>query len=660
MVEIKRKDSSKNAIVDNISNHYFNDYNKDLNILVNLVSRPLNKFVISTFAINTKKPYLIQYYKTKNFKTDPIDPNDPIPKDKKEIFKGIMTKFITKYFYQTEEITFNFFKLINDVYTVGLSKYITDKGLPPNCLQFIFKGGNILRLIIDSYMNDLPGTTKNIFKRVLQNNFKKSDADFQINIRNLTKTEDVKLDGSHYNEVDMNVINEEITTLAYLLLYRIRNVILNNLSDYIDYYKLDDNEKIKILNKLLIKLNNLKKPKLDAPYNSLTLKFVNISLDNITAQTDTDLLLNYPNNKLDLKDMYGIEIGKNGRKDFSISNNNNKISLTQLPYLFKYNDNDIKSNVLDKSLDLHIYTNNNDTNFYITVNTSIPGFNLVRMKISILVDYIDNNIINRISVPGEYIDVSIPDWRETDKFFTPDYISSYNTFIYNNDLMVNKTISFNSLSFNSIIDDLIYILFINSKYPWENNKYDVRINRLFMYYYVNLCKSNITIQECIKIISLIIKFFKNFITINLIDLHQPIVITNIKDFDIGLFLIEFNKTNLKDSILNNPLYTNLEIIKFINNILFGKKPINKIDGIVQKLNDDINQDDNKQFIIMLNIIYKILKLILKGFYKNSTYKSTKLSIEENKNELISLSSLSYNKYIKYKTKYLSVKKSLMK
>ena len=67
--------------------------------------------------------------------------------------------------------------------------YIYQKNLPPNSINFIFKGGNILKLVVETYINELPGNVRTEIKDFINKNFNKSDADFQINIKNLTKTE---------------------------------------------------------------------------------------------------------------------------------------------------------------------------------------------------------------------------------------------------------------------------------------------------------------------------------------------------------------------------------------------------------------------------------------------------------------------------------------
>ena len=626
--------------------------------IVLLVTRLEKKFVIPTHEATSHKDYLKSLYANviiepdetvslKQIQDNSLDPTDVkitppkkasvekiqddvlIPVDTKEIFKDSMTKFITNYFYQTEKITFNFFKLINDLYRSSLSEYIKQKKLPPGSIHFLFKGGNILRLIMNSYINDLPGDTKKQFTDILRKNFKKSDADFQINIKNLTETQHTSGSGL-YTEAEMDVIHKEVTTLAYLVLYRIRNIILFNLSDYIDYYKLDDIEKRKLLNKLLNKLNKIQKTNLTTPYNDPNFKFVNIHYDNISAATDEDLLLNYPNNKLDLKDMYGIQAGKTGRYDYSISKKDTSISLTQMPYLFKYNETDVGNDILERKADCIIYSNNLNTNFYITVNTTLQGFFLVRMKISIIVDYILNNTINKISVPGEYIDVSIPHWTTTSKYFIDTSLMCYNTDIYNNDTDTVSKFSFLGLSFDSIIADLHYMLFIQYEYPWDNKKYEIRITRLFIFYYVDLCKIIITIKHQMDIINTIFTYFTNLISGIDTTMTLHTTFSNIK----------FNK--------ELDQYKNLKIIKFLNEDICG--------SLHTKLITDGNMYN--KYKMMLIIINNVLTLFQKAIKSNEKYKDPKTALITPSNKLQSISTTAYNKYIKYKTKYLNAKNNV--
>ena len=110
----------------------------------------------------------------------------------------------------------------------------------------------------------------------------------------------------------MEQIQDEVTTLAYLLLYRIRNEIVTNLKTYIDYYNLNFDSKKHLLTKLLGTLNKIKtiNSRVDDPYklNDSNYSFTNITFDNVSLRNSPELIVKIANENT--YEIFGTEPGK--------------------------------------------------------------------------------------------------------------------------------------------------------------------------------------------------------------------------------------------------------------------------------------------------------------------------------------------------------------
>ena len=587
-------------------------------------------------------------------------------KNIKDKFKNIITKFIVMEFYKNTNTTYNFFKLINDIFNEGIKEYISQKKLPSNSINFIFKGGNILKLVVETYINELPGNVRTEIKDLINKNFKKSDADFQINIKDLTKTE---TNPKTVNE--MNIIEEEVTTLAYLLLYRIRNEILTNQKKYIDFYNLDFDSKKKLLEILLDFLNKVKKEnsKTDDTFelNNKEYDFTNVTFDNVSLRNSQELIVKISDeNKYEI---FGIEPGKDTRKDFSITTENSnphKYHLNILPYLLLFNNDDISDALREKQLDLDIYKDRSDTNFYISVNKTITNFILVRMKVSMKLEY-SNGTENRFGIfPGEFIDVSILKYTDTDPYFTEENMKNY-------EIKGDNPFTFKSFSNNGFIKNFFEMLEFsttNNILPWDTPKYEVRLTRLFVLFLIDLM-SKLSNTECLNYITILKNTFKLLLEIKY-DLDKDIdkYITKIEQV-----IINFITNNDKNLLCSLSL--------FINNYFTNNNGTN----IFKKIKALSNYGDNiEKFNKMIRHILRTLPIFINVLKKNSEYKKNDISIiTQSKLELNDLNSnnikTSYDKkyllydlnttslnpnlgknfkdlYLKYKDKYLKLKKLL--
>ena len=82
------------------------------------------------------------------------------------------------------------------------------------------------------------------------------------------------------------------------------------------------------------------------------------------------------------------------------------------------------------------------------------------------------------------------------------------------------------------------------------------------------------------------------------------------------------------------------------------------DGILQRLKVDDKAGEIGKCVDMMKIINSTLEVILHALKKNKVYKKREQSIIPNKHELVSLSYSSFNKYMKYKLKFLNLQSKL--
>jgi len=450
------------------------------------------------------------------------DENEEI--DETDTFlKDNMTKFVNNHFYNDDNITYNFFNLINTIMTNGINNFIKNFNLPKDSIIFLFKGGNMMRYIVDTELQS-NFTGKQIFaildkKRDI---FKKSDSDFQIYVKNLIGE---TIDGIQINKKSMDEIYENVNKLTYLLLNRIRNIILLYPNNYINFMKYSEYEKTKALDELLENLNNSKEKAESDKYKDVI--FSEIRFENITAGNAD--ITNFPYILSDQKEFNTIFTyhNKNSRGDMLIFKRSqqpdepvipigsNRIAISTQKYIY---DNVKYEDLLDKSIEKElIYKYKNDSNFYISYNDTLKfhrgivyiEFNLLRMKINFSLTYkkthSDNKIYTHlINIPGEYIDVSIPHYTSQDTTYIFQHIADKEPPIVSYDIDIPNKPQFkiNSYSYNYFISDLETVLFYQNCPPWLDKKYSKRLKRLLFLYSVELLKT-ITVQNQSKYLELI-------------------------------------------------------------------------------------------------------------------------------------------------------------
>lgn len=625
-------------IKQNSSNSYFYDLNSVINMII---GANINKFVLPNST--NMKPYLDPN------EYDLISNNNNMPKDtSKEIFQNILTLFISNNFYKSKETIYNFFNLINTIFKKAINEYIEKKKLPKKCIQFIFKGGNVLKIIAISNLEKLPFSSRKPLLNMYNKYFKKSDADFQINIRDLTK-----VSAPNNKTVDqMNEIQEEIENLTYLLLNRIRNFMLENIYKFNDFYKLNSEQQITIFKNIINNINKIDKNKLQPPFNEQTTKFTNLVFNEIHI-TQNSNILEVPLPQINLKNTYGVS--QNGRRDFIINNNNldpDKNDILTIPKIQKFSAQDVIFSMYDMQQNNNVYKYLQNSSYYISINKTIPNFTLARIKVNFKINYIQKDVEHYTNLSAEYIDVSILKYnKDTEKYFEDDYISEYKTYFLTNE-QNRKEFVFMSLSNNAIIKDLEYILFINNEYPWTDTKYISRLNRLLLFYTFDLHNKNIAKNNKISLLHTIKNIFKSInplLSLYLSDDSSDDLLDDNKQKCYSKFINEMNEMFKKtfDKLDKTIKFTNL-----LSFLLFENKK-----SILLKLLTDENKGKHfKNLYFFLETIQKIInKSIITSFTLQKEYVANDVSIRYDNS--IAPIDIYLKKYIKYKEKYLNSKKN---
>tara|TARA_B110000208_G_scaffold77461_1_gene99251 strand:- start:210 stop:1637 length:1428 start_codon:yes stop_codon:yes gene_type:complete len=361
--------------------------------------------------------------------------------DNNREIKGICTDIVVNDFFQTKENLFNFLKLVYDKYTFEINNYINQKNLDEDDIIFTFKGGNILRLLAEEFNNELPYLAGNGISNFYQKYFKRSDADFSIYINPYLK----EYDG----------IFVEISELTYKTQMNIRDIINDNKMKYLDFYKYNDEYKKNILDNYISDLNessSVADPDNKLYYNS---EFANISLTN-----------NEP-----IRSDFFVKRGENNNfQEYDINSDNNT----------------------------NLVISRNEALEFISGDGNITKFTLIRTKIYFYLTMIKNNKIKVIQRGGELIDVSIPHRKDKSIYTIFDNFSlSFKEYKINYE---NRAFTFISYSLDLLIEDLEKILFHVAKFPWDDNKYVKRLNRLCYLYYLEMFVDGISNYNKILII----------------------------------------------------------------------------------------------------------------------------------------------------------------
>ena len=394
---------------------------------------PLSKF--------SRYPLIAASARSKNFITIDID-RDAEFNDLNRELKGICTDIVVNDFFKSEECLYNFLLLVYSSFENVINAYKSKHKLQETDIFFTFKGGNILRIVYKELLLELPNAVASHLKDYYKKFFKRSDADFSIYINPTLKK---------YNEH-----YEEMMLIAYYLQIKIRDIILKNPTKYFDYFKYNNDFRQKILQKYLINFNNANSFKDKKNY-----KYYDGVVKNLT----------FINNSSSRKQKY------NYLSDFLIKEGKHANQLIQ-----KFINN-------KKS---YMYISWNRTLEFKSGDGGITKFALIRTKINFNLDIEKKNSEKIINMAGELIDVSIPHRKDKsinevfekyDKAISRYTMNESDSYSQNHS---QKSFEFNSYSLEFLIEDLEKILFHVAKFPWDDNKYVKRLNRLCYLYFLDM------------------------------------------------------------------------------------------------------------------------------------------------------------------------------
>lgn len=543
----------------NIYNRFYNEVFNKINILIskiynevsmeniseNINQIEVNKLIDNTYN-NNKLIMNIINNEQNTLNTSPynlIINTDSENVDKNEWLKSITTDFINKYFFSFDITTSKFMNLINKIFIDGINTYIDNHPIYSkikqndlqkgnfnyeNYIKFIFKGGNIMAFVVYSLIKQFPNNTRLILEESFKKTFKKSDSDFSIIIKDITNIKDIR-------EQDMDKIYNDITDLSYLLLNRFRNIMLSDIQNYCSFYAYSKSIRQKLIdNKILNVINKTQNQDRSDEYKDK--KFIYVEYDNINndifiinkksgieiikesklEKEDNEIAKKSKKSNTDNYNDFGTNYDRNTRRDFKIEavlkDNKTNIKLSYLNYLSEAPDlyQSIEEEV--KLENMVFLNSSNETNFYITHNTSINKdsknkinqFHLVRMKVNMKTKYTESeNKHKQVNIPGEFIDISIPHYKANNKYFEPDYIQKYKMIIDD-----ENSYEFNAYSFKIFFKDLISSLFDNKRnevddlfdkksdnnlykidMPWYNKKMNKRIERILLFITIDIAKN---------------------------------------------------------------------------------------------------------------------------------------------------------------------------
>lgn len=484
--------------------------------------------------------------------------------------KNFFTDFVNNHILDEHNL-YNLLYIINTLYNDTINKYIKKNNLNDDDILFIFKGGNIFKLIAEKFWNELPNQAMYKLINEYKSYFKRSDLDFGIYINPYIQT------GCK--------ITQEITIISYKIQLIINDIIFNNKNLFFKWFKFNTSYQNSIIKSEINKLNNLDilNDKSSIFYNN---KFINInfitSSKNYKNQNDTYIKFKSFNDDLKFIDDNDINL-----EDF-------------------YDKSTVKETIYNKQNNISfMYTNINNA-LNINTNQRTLIFNLTRTKINfnlLMKNNINSLHSKELSIGGELVDVSIGHDDASEKFYKNKNIYTDKILLKNN----NQSFSLNIYSYEYLYLDLNFILFEIIYLPWSDIKYKKRLYRIFYITFIDLfttIKSNnlnnkhikIFIQYYTLIYNIVNKFKNNQYTKNNIDKISKLLLKTKFDELINNF-------KCKKKCLLFKLFEKINII--IEKVLYPRNFINtKIHNNIY-----INNDLNNNRTLDVNELENLLEFI---------------------------------------------------
>jgi len=491
---------------------------------------------------------------------------------------------------------------------------------------FLYKGGTTLKIIYDKYKDIFKDTNNDRFFEELKQFFKRSDSDYVIMINPII---DVRLNYAYSFEYIYALICYRTTNLLNL----IRRFIKNTYS--MEQILKKSNITLDILQRTLEGLNNtIQQIKRDERKSIVCNKYRNV--DNVIGISYIN-----SNNEIIFFNPLNIVLSDEEKEEIKNKLTGNNTIITSDNYV----SNKINPDISDINLSI-----NNNVN--VILNKNIASFCLQRLKVNFVAIFDNISDRNKIikNYPGELIDIVIFKQNSTalNNFYS-NLKEEYTRYTYRR---LNTELKYRSYSIDAHLLDLIYILFGMSEYPWNDNKYINRLNRMTFFIIINFYNSFTDVTDFERFLT---KFKSNIMR----------VINNIIKMDREL------KTEFRMEVIPN---------EFI--VLKYKEKFEVCKTKNKKLLEDLLQIKNHSIIVLITELIKLNNKIIiysdiiefKEFFKNLFQKISLFRFENllRVDDVLSghlqylnlegtrIKQLGGNykeKYLKYKQKYLQLKKS---
>lgn len=369
-------------------------------------------------------------------------------KDLNREIKDLGTDFVVNEFFNTPETLFNFLRLVYGRIDGVIKHYREERKLPKDAIVFIFKGGNVMRMLANETFKAVPPEASKILRDRYAEFFKRSDADFTVLV------DHKKLPRS----LNYDKVMDDLTKKTYETLNSVRNELTNNPDRYSNFLQLNS----------------------EMAGQRLSEYFKN--LEKISALTDKE------NSK-----WFGAKFAQMQLQDDRAQIAPTCQYLGQFDYLYQFDRH-------DKNKIIGIPLNNRSKWIMNTINKTLQWpsglnpkdlikFYLVRSKIQFEYTYTKDGVAGRLPIGGELIDVSFPhklDFRLA-KFFRnlkkgiADYRITFSE--------TGESIALKAESINGLAIDLQEVVFEQFPRPWQASKYTKRINRLFFFGLIDMLRA---------------------------------------------------------------------------------------------------------------------------------------------------------------------------
>lgn len=361
------------------------------------------------------------------------------------------------------------------------------------------------------------------------------------------------------------------------------------------------------------------------------------SLFNIKKENPNNMYMGYSINNIDFDNNFLFKNYKN------LSYNN----------LIKYEISNIK--IKQSKNDNELYISSNRTLRFTKNNKDKTAFNLVRTKHNFKVFFeLPYSIIKingqntniryvYLDIPGEFIDITVPTFAD-DALIT--YMNNFDKYITKRMMTIqlpnNQTVKQEIYTYSNygLIHDIENIIYNGTdNMPWVDNKYSKRLERLFRLYFAEI-KDKLKINDKIKsqldfiesTLSLIKKKYQDYKETNKYEFIQII------QQNIGMIYYELK---IIDDFMSESQKTPQNFFRDMFISVLG--PIDKFNKNIQNNND---ADLLDKIISYLDDVIKYYKIFVDNI---------SLPAQGNLSE-IQLGGY-YQKYLKYKQKYLQLKYS---